>query len=204
MDYKTPDNTARFEQTIKKSRFIAISTHVPDRERFDQFLDRVSTEFPDARHICYGGILGAPTTGQQLFNDDGEPSGTAGKPILNVLLHSGYGDVATAVVRYFGGVKLGAGGLVRAYSGSASGAVVQLSARTVEQTTDLYLEVEFALENTIRHLLGESGVSQLDARYEHNLQIHCAVPAGQVVHLSERLTDVTRGKILIRIADSDS
>lgn len=203
MDYKTPDNTARFEQSIKKSRFIAISTHVADREHFNRFLDQVSAEFADARHVCYGGILGAPATGQQLFNDDGEPSGTAGKPILNVLLHSGFGDIATVVVRYFGGVKLGAGGLVRAYSGSASGAVVQLSARIVEETTNLYLEVEFSLENTIRHLLGESGVSQLDAHYEHNLQIHCAVPAGQVANLRERLTDVTRGKILIRIADAD-
>lgn len=203
MDYKTPDSEARFEQTIKKSRFIAISNHVPDREHFDGFINRVATEFPDSRHICYGAIVGPPGTGQQLFNDDGEPSGTAGKPILNVLLHSGFGDIATAVVRYFGGVKLGAGGLVRAYSGSASGAVVQLTSRTVEQTVPMYLEVEYSLESNIRHLLGESGARLLDACYEHNLQIHCTVPVRHVEHLRQRLTDVTRGKIIIRIADTE-
>ncbi len=201
MNYNTPENKVRFEQIIKKSRFIAIATHVSDQADLQNFLNQVSAEFPDARHICYASIIGPAETGKQLSSDDGEPSGTAGKPILNVLQHSGFGDIATAVVRYFGGIKLGAGGLVRAYSGSASGAVTQLTVRTVEQKISLYLEADFSLENNIRHLLGEFSVSKPEVSYEHNLQIRCSVPIDLVDTLRNRLTDITRGKIVFTTLD---
>jgi len=203
MKYNTPDNKARFEQIIKKSRFIAISAHVPNSSTLGEFLNGVSAEFPDARHICYASIIGAPETGKQMHSDDGEPSGTAGKPILHVLQHSGFGDIATAVVRYFGGIKLGAGGLVRAYSGSASGSVSQLSTRVIEQTVSLCLQAEYSFESTLRHLLGEFGVSKLEVHYEHNLQIQCGVPVNLLKPIQNRLTDATRGKISFTVRDPE-
>ena len=203
MNYKTPDNIARFEQVIKKSRFIAVSGHVPDQAGLSDFLNNLSAEFPDARHICYASILGTPKAGKLLCSDDNEPAGTAGKPILNVLQHSGFGDIATAVVRYFGGIKLGAGGLVRAYSASASGSVTQLTTRIIEHTVHLYLEAEFPLENDIRHLLKEIGVSRFHVNYEHNLQIQCNVPVTEVDQLRSRLTDASRGKIVFTVLDTE-
>ena len=203
MNYKTPDNIARYEQVIKKSRFIAVSGHVPDHAGLSNFLNNLSSEFPDARHICYASILGTPQTGKLLCSDDNEPAGTAGKPILNVLQHSGFGDIATAVVRYFGGIKLGAGGLVRAYSGSASGSVTQLTSRIIEHTVRLNLEAGFPLENDIRHLLKEIGVSRFHVNYEHNLQIQCNVPVTEVDQLRSRLTDASRGKIVFTVLDTE-
>ena len=203
MNYQTPDNIARFEQVIKKSRFIAVSTHAPDRAGLNDLLNKLSAEFPDAGHICYAGILGAPEAGKLLYSDDSEPAGTAGKPILNVLQHSGFGDIATAVVRYFGGTKLGAGGLVRAYSGSASGSVKQLTTRTVEQTVHLVLEAQFPLENDIRHLLNEFGVGRLNVGYKHNLQIQCSIPVALVDQLRSRLNDACRGKMVFTILDPE-
>lgn len=202
MNYDTPDNTARFEQIIRKSRFIAISRHVPDSDNLKRFLTELSAEFPDARHICFACILGKPETAQQIYNDDGEPSGTAGKPILNVLQHSGFGDIATAVVRYFGGIKLGAGGLVRAYSGSASGSVLQLNRRTVAESVSVSLEAEFQHENHLRHLLGDYGISKLTVSYAQCLQIHCRIPVNLIDPIRNGLTDATRGKIVFTVCDS--
>ena len=201
--YRTPIGAVRYEQIIKKSRFIAISTHVPDQARRKIFLAEVAAEFPDARHVCHASIIGAPATGQQFFNDDGEPSGTAGKPILNVLQHSELGDITTAVVRYFGGIKLGAGGLVRAYSSSASGTMSAMTTRIVEQTVAIHLQVDFALENDIRHLLGEFGISKLDVSYENKLHVKCNAPVNLTDALRIKLVSAARGNIVIRIDESD-
>jgi uncharacterized YigZ family protein len=195
ISYPTPDNLSRHEQIIKKSRFVGIACHVGTEAGLKQLLQETAEEFVDARHICYAAILGAPDSGKQLHNDDGEPAGTAGKPILSVLQHSGFGDVAALVVRYFGGIKLGAGGLVRAYSGTASGCVTQLDSRLVEPTVRVSLQLDFPQERNIRHLLGEFGINDLQVSYSHNLQIQCRVPIVLVDDLRNRLTDATRGKI---------
>lgn len=203
MSYRAPVAVARYEQIIKKSRFIAIASAVPVQHELTAFLDGVATEFPDARHICYASIIGPPETGQQIFADDGEPAGTAGKPILNVLQHSGVGDIAIAVVRYFGGIKLGAGGLVRAYSSSASGVMTDLSTSLVEQNITLRLQVDYPLENDIRHLLGEFGIKDINVSYEGRLELSCEAPLRCIETLRNRLISAARGKIQIRVSDPD-
>lgn len=106
--------------------------------------------YPDASHHCYAYLLGSPASAQAAMNDDGEPSGTAGKPIFNVIQHKGMSDVLVVVIRYFGGVKLGAGGLVRAYAAAAESVLSEVECVEHAPQTTVQLEVPFALEQRIR------------------------------------------------------
>ncbi|MGH9390470.1 MAG: IMPACT family protein, partial [Vicinamibacteria bacterium] len=111
--YRAPRAPARFEQEIKRSRFVGIAAPVSTPEEVDKELETIRGEFPDATHHSWAYVLGNPDAGPRMrFDDAGEPAGTAGKPILNVLQRRKVGDALVVVVRYFGGVKLGAGGLV--------------------------------------------------------------------------------------------
>lgn len=117
----------RVEESIKRSRFIASLAPAASGEAARLFVNAVKEEFPDATHNCWAYAAGPPgDTAKIGFSDDGEPQGTAGRPMLHALLHSKVGEVALVITRYFGGVKLGAGGLVRAYSGVSSRALLDL------------------------------------------------------------------------------
>ena len=120
-EYSTVKNTARVETVIERSRFISTIARVETADEAKAFVDGVKKEFPDATHNCYAYIT--ERGGYSRYSDDGEPSGTAGAPILEVIKGASLYDTAIVVTRYFGGVKLGTGGLVRAYSGGASDAV---------------------------------------------------------------------------------
>ena len=105
-DFKTPAREHCAELEIKRSRFIALVDSAKDREQALQFLQQVRQQHPQARHVCWAYIAGSPQTTVRSMSDDGEPSGTAGRPMLSVLEHSEMGEVVVAVVRYFGGIKL--------------------------------------------------------------------------------------------------
>ncbi len=125
-------NDGEYELEIKRSRFIAVSRHIDTRNDVKAVVDELRRQHPDARHVCYGFI--ADEKGDDFgYDDDGEPSGTAGKPIYSALAASGARKTAIAVVRYFGGVKLGAGGLTRAYRESAAQLIENAGIRTVER-----------------------------------------------------------------------
>ena len=115
--YKIPATLHRTEEKIKRSRFIATVAHASTEKDVKTFISMIKKEFPDATHNCWAYVAGPPgDTARVGMSDDGEPHGTAGKPILTVLLHSEIGEIVAVVTRYFGGTKLGKGGLVRAYS----------------------------------------------------------------------------------------
>lgn len=115
--YPVPVETTRCESNVKGSRFIATAERVRNPDEASAFVNAVKREFPDASHNCFAYVAGAPgDTNRVGMSDDGEPSGTAGRPMLSSLLHSGVGEIAVVVTRYFGGTKLGKGGLVRAYT----------------------------------------------------------------------------------------
>lgn len=202
MTYPVPVGTARFELLVKKSRFIAISGLCDDQKRLQPFLRQIAQEYPDARHLCHACIIGAPQQGSASYNDDGEPAGTAGKPILNVLQHSGIGDIATVVVRYFGGIKLGAGGLVRAYSGAAAGSVKLLNTKTEEALCPLEFVIEFSRENEVRHLLLQFNARDIETRYHTRLALRCEVPCQTLDDITRQLNNITRGNI--HIVNNDS
>ena len=113
-----PAAPVTFSEEIKKSRFITLLAHTDGVEAAKAFVESVRAEHPTARHHCVAWVAGAPDDSQQLgFSDDGEPAGTAGKPILAQLMGSGVGEITAVVVRYYGGIQLGTGGLVKAYGG---------------------------------------------------------------------------------------
>src|SRR5690349_11838554 len=125
--YLIPAGTHRTEEEINRSRFVTTFGYTPTVEAARAFIETVSNEFGDASHNCWAYVVGPPgSTGQIGMSDDGEPHGTAGRPMLTVLLHSGVGDICAVVTRYFGGTLLGTGGLVKAYSGGVQLALVDL------------------------------------------------------------------------------
>ena len=124
-----PAEPVIFVEEIKKSRFITLLAHTDGVEAAKAFVESVRADHPDARHHCVAWVAGPPNDSQQLgFSDDGEPAGTAGKPMLSQLMGSGVGEITAVVVRYYGGILLGTGGLVKAYGGGVQQAqiVVQL------------------------------------------------------------------------------
>ncbi len=179
-DYLVPKadfNTAgKTEYEIKKSRFIAVASRAENREQAMLSLDKLKKDYPDARHHCWAYVIGHPNSPQTVaMSDDGEPSGTAGKPILNVLQHKDIGDIMLVVVRYFGGIKLGAGGLVRAYS-----AATQLAISTLETSTKVFLshyrvEGDFSMEQSLRHWLSSREGKVVEVEYAERVTLRVAI-----------------------------
>lgn len=134
-EYLIPKSAVVFEEEIKKSRFITYLQHTEGLEQAKAFWAEIKAQHPNARHHCWAAVAGKPTDSQQLgFSDDGEPAGTAGKPMLSALLGSQVGEISAVVVRYYGGILLGTGGLVRAYGNGVQQALKLLETeRKVEQ-----------------------------------------------------------------------
>lgn len=151
-DYPVPSGYLERETEVKKSRFIARVYPVSSRDEVREHIARAHQDYPDARHVCWAYQIGRPgSAAEAAMNDDGEPSGTAGKPILNVIQHKDMGDVLVIVVRYFGGIKLGAGGLVRAYAGAAESVLSEVG-RTIQQSrVQAEVVLGFADEQPLRH-----------------------------------------------------
>ena len=133
---QTLKNTIESEIEIKKSRFISIIKNIQSIEEFNTCIEELKVKYPKATHYCYGYICG----NIERFSDDGEPGGTAGAPILNVLKKENLNNICCVVIRYFGGIKLGAGGLVRAYTKSVTEAL--------KSTEFIELEINYILNNS--------------------------------------------------------
>lgn len=184
--YPVPVDTVETETEVKKSRFIARATRAISREEALAFVERARRDFPDARHHCWAYLLGNPSSASSAaMGDDGEPSGTAGKPILNVISHKGVGDVVVVVIRYFGGIKLGAGGLVRAYSGAAEAAMSILTIEQAVSTQHVLLTMDFSREQMLRHWLGQHQGEIVMVEYGVEVAIEVNVPeiALQALHI---------------------
>ncbi|MCP8899798.1 IMPACT family protein [Gilvimarinus xylanilyticus] len=182
------------EYEEKRSQFITVLVPVCSREQAMDALVRIKAERPGANHYCWAYIVGAadqPKTA--AFSDDGEPSGTAGKPMLHVLQHRDAGDCLAVVVRFFGGVKLGAGGLVRAYSASVSGALDGAAWRSVVPKQAVIIEVPFPLEQKMRHLLGEYSVQDIEAEYRESVSLCFELAQGQVSSLRRQVAQLSSG-----------
>ncbi|ROU02175.1 YigZ family protein [Marinobacter sp. R17] len=180
-DYPIPAESIEREIDIKKSRFIARVAPVNSREEAMAFLERARADFPDARHHCWAYQIGRPGAATQAaMNDDGEPSGTAGKPILNVIQHKDMGDIMVVVIRYFGGIKLGAGGLVRAYAGATEAVLSEVTRRTQVPVRRLAITLDFALEQPVRHWCDQHEAHVEDVDYGEGVSMQVAVPEASV------------------------
>lgn len=142
------------ELVIRRSRFLARTAHAPSSEAARAFIEGIRRANADATHNCWAFVAGAPGhTGQVGSSDDGEPHGTAGRPMLQILLHSGIGEVAVVVTRWFGGVKLGTGGLVRAYQDSVRENLAGLVTQERVSQTRLRVMLAYAHLDAVHRLL---------------------------------------------------
>ncbi len=169
------------------------------------WVEQYRQRYPDANHVCWAYIIGnARQPKTQAFSDDGEPGGTAGKPMLHVLTERELGNCLAVVVRYFGGVKLGAGGLVRAYSNAVSQAAAKAGLCEVSPSTALSISVSFAFEARLRQLLQQYNASLDSVSYSDKVTLFISLPQDAEQALSEQLINATAGAVLIRQADSHS
>ncbi len=193
--YPVPGRSHRIDEEIKRSRFIATVDRAATVEAAVAFIDRVSDEFSDASHNCWAYVVGPPgSTDRVGMSDAGEPHGTAGRPMLNALLHSGIGDVAVVVTRYFGGTKLGTGGLVRAYTGAVQRALATMVVGERVDRTEITLIVEYSRVDAIQQLFGAFEVEIVSQAFGTDARYDLRLPSGRVEAFRAAVFDATRGQ----------
>jgi uncharacterized YigZ family protein len=196
--YKIPAKLYRTEETIKRSRFIATVAHAFTEEDAKAFISIIKNEFPNATHNCWAYVAGPPgDTARIGMSDDGEPHGTAGKPILTVLLHSEIGEIVAVVTRYFGGTKLGTGGLVRAYSGSVKNALAGLSIKEKRDVITLTAILDYSKIIAVRQMIESFNSEIIEAKYEADVSFKIELPKNNKDSFIHAITDLTGGEILI-------
>ena len=189
--YPVPANQVETLYEIKKSKFIACAGFANSRESAMALLESVKQQYPDARHHCWAYIFGNPNApSSAAMADDGEPSGTAGKPILNVLQHKDIGDIMIIVTRYFGGVKLGAGGLVRAYSAAAQQAIDALEVRQEITLEPLSVAIDFKHEQFVRHLVEQAEGNIANCSYGSRVEIDVALPVDALNDFKKQMAPI--------------
>lgn len=196
---------AAVESTIeeKNSEFLTFLHPVTSREEAMVWVEHYRQQYPDAAHVCWAYVIGntrQPLT--QAFSDDGEPSGTAGKPMLHVLTEREVGNALAVVVRYFGGVKLGAGGLVRAYSSAVSNAVNSSTLAQVIPSQQLRIHVDFAREARVRHIITQYQGVILDVSYADQVSLQMSLPVSQITDFTRQVINETAGTALIEQNDT--
>ncbi len=197
--YNIPAQNICVEQEIKRSRFIADIAHAESKADALAFIAQIKIRQPDARHHCWAYIAGHPVASiERSCSDDGEPQGTAGKPMLNVLQHKNIGEIVVVISRYFGGIKLGAGGLVRAYSSSVQQAIDALPLCQRVITVPAVLHTPFSLENSMRHLLESMNIPVQQSLYHNDVQLHLNIEQGTEAELENAVRERSSGKALLQ------
>ena len=198
--YPVPGARHRVEQAIERSRFICTLERVAAPEDAQALVREMSAEFADATHNCWAYVAGPPGSTVRIgMSDAGEPHGTAGRPMLTVLLHAGVGEVAAVVTRWYGGVKLGTGGLARAYGGTLQEALATLP--RAERMTLVRLEatVEYGAISAVQQLLPahEGTVEGVD--YDADVRYRVVLPDGRVAGFEDALREATSGRAAVRV-----
>ena len=179
-----------YRQEIKKSRFIALAKPVKSSEEAMSFFAEYSD--PAARHNCWAYKVGR----DYRFNDDGEPSGTAGKPILSAIEYAELTNVAVLVIRWFGGIKLGTGGLARAYGGTASACLNEAEKEEIKVYKSFSLQIPFNLTGGIHHLLSTNGVQKISEKYtDRGLELELSIEQKRFSEFEIQLSDMSQGAI---------
>ena len=193
--YAIPSRIFRVEELIQRSRFITTAAHAPDANAANAFVDSVRESFPDATHHCWAFVAGPPgSTAHIGMSDDGEPHGTAGRPMLTVLLHSGVGEVVTVCTRYFGGVKLGTGGLSRAYAGGVKLLLQTLPTELKIKRVHVNVRVAYPHVESLQRLLDDLEVVVEHEEYGEEVKYQIAVPTMTLETLREQLAQLTSGE----------
>lgn len=198
MAYRSVVGETERERVVEKSRFIAYCAHVEGDGAAREFLARIRALHLLATHVCFG-YVADKTGNEQRFSDDGEPQGTAGLPILNVIKSRNLFETAVAVVRYFGGIKLGAGGLTRAYSASAAEACASAPVCEYDMCAQTRVRVAYPESSPAMRFLEENGYEVLSREFGEYAEFVVAVKEGEAESFSARLRDYLNGRAEIVI-----
>ena len=182
---------AHSDLTIKKSRFIGCVQPMQDRASAQAQVDALWKQHPGAAHVCWALMAG----GQSAAVDDGEPGGTAGRPMLEVLRHHDLEGVQATVVRYFGGVKLGAGGLVRAYTDAIAQALLVADKVPLQRMATLQCLVPYSLEGLLRRELDAAQAMLLDVQHGSLVTLQLRLPENQASAFMQRINDLGKGRV---------
>lgn len=195
--YKVVYGQGTGEYEEKKSRFIASVAPVSTEQEALNFIDSVRKKYYDARHNCTAFVIGKNRELTRC-SDDGEPSGTAGKPILEVILGADVTNAAVVVTRYFGGTLLGTGGLVRAYTNAAKRGLENAGIATMRYGVEITISIDYTDVGRVQYLLGNRQVTISDSRYTDTVEFDIRIPAEQESGLRKALTEITSGRAGIR------
>ncbi len=197
VSYNIPAAQNQFEFEIKRSQFISYAAQASNRMEADLFIRKIRALNPQARHVCWAYIAGAPNTTEMSMSDDGEPSGTAGRPMLKILQHSGISEIAVAVVRYYGGIKLGTGGLQRAYSDAVIGVLKDIPIKLKVPRTWIEITYDYALESQIRHVLSRYDSDNEQLTYSTHVSMILQIATFQLETFKTELTNHCSGAVKI-------
>lgn len=201
--YQIPATRHRVDETIDKSLFITTVAHAATADDARAFVEEIRQEFPDATHNCWAFAAGKPgDTNSVGMSDDGEPSGTAGRPMLNVLLHSSVGEVAVVVTRYFGGVKLGTGGLVRAYTGCVQHALEALPLQRFMIMKQLLVSVAYAEVDVMLRIFPAFEVQVMAQDFAADVAFELVVPDDRLDGFLREVTERTHGRAEVDVVDA--
>jgi uncharacterized YigZ family protein len=192
----TINNAVEVEQIINKSRFITYLFPVATEDEAKDKLSQIKAKHSDATHNCYGYIVGK-TGNIAKFSDDGEPSGTAGVVIFDVLQKNNLTNILAIVTRYFGGIKLGAGGLVRAYSSSVALAIDQATKVEIIEYSNLEITCDYSILGVIEKYI--EGYEIKEKQFSYKVTIIIKIPTKDATLLQEKLINISKNQVLIKI-----
>ena len=185
---------------IQRSRFLAFAVHAEDEETVRTWLQGLRKEHFEARHVPYAMVLGAAAD-RQRSSDDGEPGGTAGSPILEAIKARGITNAAVAVVRYFGGIKLGAGGLIRAYAHAAGLSLDAAPKICMMPLHTMYVHIDYDLLAAAERYIRDTELQTGDASYADDVTLTLLIPSGDIELHQRALTDITSGRARFHLGD---
>lgn len=192
--YLTIKTAGNHEIDIKKSQFICNIARTETKEEAEAFIEQIKQEHASATHNCYAYVLGLKNEVMKQ-NDNGEPSGTAGAPILNVLEQLELRNVTAVVTRYFGGIKLGAGGLIRAYSNATSQAVNALGVVVRAPQTEVAVTIAYPLQGQLEHFLAEQDITVLETQYTDKVTLTLALNTPEYDEKTSLINDFLNAQV---------
>ncbi|RSD32719.1 YigZ family protein [Vibrio pectenicida] len=197
-----PKELILYQEEIKKSLFITQLEHTPSIAEAKAFIAQVKNQHAAARHNCWGFVAGRSEDSMKWgFSDDGEPSGTAGKPILAQLTGSGVGEITAVVTRYSGGIKLGTGGLVRAYGGGVQKVLKLLQTIEKKITTKLLLELDYGFVAIVQGLLSQFDAKEVEADYSQQVKMVVNIELRYANDFTQSVINKSGARILVTPLD---
>ena len=201
MEYRTVKKQGSGEIVEKKSRFIAEAFHAESEEEALACIEREKKKYYDARHTCFASVIGE--AGKIVrAGDDGEPSGTAGRPILDCIAHAGLCDTCITVTRYFGGTLLGTGGLVKAYTQAAEAAIADAGIAVMKEADRLSVRADYTDTGKLQYFFAQNGIRIADSVYDEAVTFELLTETDRTEEVMKKITELTSGKAVMSIKET--